>query len=61
MNTKQRNSIIASQALQNQLGKQKAQDKQSEISEDENQIVDKIRKEFEEFLERKYEILPQKT
>ena len=44
-----------------QMNRGKIGDKQSDISEDDNQIVERIRKEFEEFLERKYEILPQKT
>ncbi len=43
------------------MNRGKIGDKQSDISEDDNQIVERIRKEFEEFLERKYEILPQKT
>jgi len=38
-----------------------AGDKQSDISEDDAQIMDKIKREFEEFLERKYEMSPSKT
>ena len=36
-------------------------EKQSDNSEDETQIIDKIQREFEEFLEKKYEMSPQKT
>ena len=50
---------LMQQTIQNQLTKIKgAGDKQSEVSEDETQIMDKIKREFEEFLERKYEMSP---